>query len=213
MGLIETTSGEPIRLLNLETALVSPDNVKLNEVNPRQGDVGALCVSFRENGFYGAVVVDKRDGRVLAGNHRVMAARQLGMMQIPVQYVKTDGDIHALRVLLADNRHSDIASYDDNVLAELLQTMNSDDGLLGTGYSTHDVENLVNELDHDWSDGRGRTLNKSKDNVTARPVLTVAEVRIFEDALSATGEINRADALMILCKSYLNTCQKKTTRV
>jgi hypothetical protein len=146
MGLIETTSGEPIRLLNLETALVSPNAVKIHEVNPRQGDVGALCVSFRENGFYGSVIVDKRDGRVLAGNHRVIAARQLGMMQIPVQYVETDGDIHALRVLLADNRHSDLATYDNNILAELLQTVNADGGLIGTGYDGDDLDQLLYEI-------------------------------------------------------------------
>lgn len=148
-NVIETKNGSPIRLLNLESSLVSPDDVKIHEVNPRQGDVGALCVSFQENGFYGSVIVDKRDGRVLAGNHRVMAARQLGMMQIPVQYVETDGDIHALKVLLADNRHSDLATYDNNLLAELLQTVAGADSLLGTGYDGDDLDDLLRKVTPD----------------------------------------------------------------
>lgn len=146
MNIIETRNGDPIRLLNLESALTDPEALKIHEVNPRQGDVGALCVSFQENGFYGAVIVDKRDGRVLAGNHRVMAARHLGMMQIPVQYVETDGDIHALKVLLADNRHSDLATYDNDLLAELLQTVAAADSLLGTGYDGDDLDDLLAEL-------------------------------------------------------------------
>lgn len=147
-NLIES-NGDPIRLLNGETEMIDPAALKLHEVNPRQGDVGALCVSFRENGFWGAVVVDRRDGRVLAGNHRVMAARQLGMRMIPVQYIETDGEIHALRVLLADNRHSDLATYDNNLLAELLQTVNADGGLLGTGYDGDDLDDLLAELGRD----------------------------------------------------------------
>jgi len=147
MAFIETKDGDPIRLLNLETGMADPSELRLHETNPRQGDVGAIATSFKENGFYGRVIVDKRDSRVLAGNHRVKAALALGMLKIPVEYIETDGDIHAIKVLIGDNRHSDLATYDNEILAELLQTLAaSSEGLLGTGYDGDDVDALLYEL-------------------------------------------------------------------
>ena len=145
---IETTTGDnPIRLLNLGTGFESPQALVLHEANPRQGDVGALCVSYKENGFYGRVIVDKRDMRVLAGNHRVKAALALGMERIPVEYIQTDGDLHAIKILIADNRHSDLADYDKNLLAELLQTVASSNlGLDGTGFDGDDLDDLLKEV-------------------------------------------------------------------
>ena len=147
MEYIETDTGDPIRLLNLDTGYENPGSLTLHEANPRQGDVGALCVSYKQNGFYGRVIVNKSDMRVLAGNHRVKAALALGMERIPVEYIHTDGDLHAIKILIADNRHSDLADYDKHLLAELLQTVaHSDLGLDGTGYDGDDLDGLLYEL-------------------------------------------------------------------
>jgi len=147
-AVIETKDGDIIKLLNDGPPSVVPvDRLVLHEANPRQGDVGALAVSYKENGFYGSVIVDARDMRVLAGNHRVKAAVALGMEKIPVQLIKTDSEMHAIKILLADNRHSDLATYDNEVLAELLQTVAlSDEGLLGTGFDGDDVDELLKEV-------------------------------------------------------------------
>jgi len=41
--------------------------------NPRRGDLALLNESVTEIGFYGAVIVNKADNEVLAGNHRIKA--------------------------------------------------------------------------------------------------------------------------------------------
>ena len=110
--------------------------------NPRQGDVGAIATSIQENGWYGTVVAQKSTGRVLAGNHRLQAAQQLGMTDVPVYWVEVD-DIAAKKILLADNRTNDLASYDDNLLTELLTELASTDDLLGTGYDGDDLDELI----------------------------------------------------------------------
>lgn len=54
------------------------DRLATHPENPRQGDVAAIAASIETNGFYGAVVAQKSSGHVLAGNHRLLAARERG---------------------------------------------------------------------------------------------------------------------------------------
>lgn len=114
--------------------------------NPRQGDVGAIAESITANGWWGVIVAQRATGYVLAGNHRLQAARSLGMQTVPVHYLDVD-DQTALRVLLADNRSNDRASYDDHALATLLQAVVADAGTLdGTLYDTDDLDQLLADL-------------------------------------------------------------------
>ena len=113
--------------------------------NPREGDVGAIVESIQHNGFYGAVVAQRSTGHVLAGNHRIKAAHDVGMKEVPVLWVDVD-DETALRILLADNRTNDLASYNDESLADLLTELAESLGLEGTGYDGDDLDELLEEL-------------------------------------------------------------------
>src|SRR5690606_2155294 len=107
-----------------------------------------------ENGFWGTVCVDERTGYVCVGNHRVLAARQLGWDEIPVTYIRSTDDEHALRILLADNRTSDLGTYDAEGLAQLLDHLASTDaGLAGTGYDDDALQALVDSLPAHAGDG------------------------------------------------------------
>jgi ParB-like chromosome segregation protein Spo0J len=142
-----------VKILNTRTTHVDPAKLVLHGANPRKGDIRAVVESFRANGFWGSVVVDERNEQVLAGNHRVMAARELGWDEIPVTYVKPDSDEHALRILLADNRTSDLGTYDNDALAQLLDHLASTDaGLAGTGYDQAALDGLLEELGQNEDD-------------------------------------------------------------
>lgn len=128
-----------------ESAMVPVELLACHPANPRQGDVGAVAESIKAHGFYGALVVQRSSGYILAGNHRFRAAVQLGLRELPVLYVDVD-DEQAKRIMLADNRTSDMGVYDDAALHELLQELvASDDGLMGTGYSDDDLQKLLDE--------------------------------------------------------------------
>jgi hypothetical protein len=89
-------------------------------------------------------VVDRRTNRILAGNHTWRAAKALGWKEISAGYVETKDDNEALRILLADNRTTDLASYDESGLAELLkQLVASDEGLEGTLFNNEDLDQLL----------------------------------------------------------------------
>jgi len=135
-----------MRIINSTTELAPLDTVRPHPRNPRQGDTGAIHESIEANGFYGAIIAQKSTGFILAGNHRWQAAQQSGATEIPITWVDVDDD-HALRILLADNRTNDLASYDENALADILKEIHEAHGnLIGTGYDGDDLDQLLADL-------------------------------------------------------------------
>ena len=119
--------------------------------NPRNGDVEAIADSLRANGQY-APLIAAADGTVLVGNHRYAAMLELGWADAQVVRLPVDAfDEQAIRIMLADNRTSDRANYDNGVLLELLNRMDSATSLYGTGFDSGDLEKLnakvMRELD------------------------------------------------------------------
>ena len=116
--------------------------------NPRRGDVDAIARSLEINGQYRPIVVNigTHTGRpleVLAGNHTLAGARQLGWPTIQATTVDVD-DLAAARIVAADNRTADLGGYDDTILAELLaQIAESPIGLAGTGYDPDQLAEML----------------------------------------------------------------------
>ncbi|KQP81748.1 DNA methyltransferase [Aeromicrobium sp. Leaf291] len=110
--------------------------------NPRRGNVDVIAESLARNGQYKPVVVRRETNEVLAGNHTLAAAKQLKWTELAATYVDVDDD-HAARIVLVDNRSSDLAGYEDDVLAELLDSLPS---LEGTGYDDDDLAALIGGL-------------------------------------------------------------------
>lgn len=134
-------------LLNQSYELTPLDKLTTHPENPRRGDVSAIADSIHAHGFYGTVVAQRSTGHVLAGNHRLMAARQEGLTELPVVWIDVDDD-RARRILIADNRTSDLGSYDDALLIELLADLAlSEQSLAGTGYTSDDLELLARALE------------------------------------------------------------------
>lgn len=134
-----------MKLNSQEYAQAKLGELKPHPRNPRQGDVGAIYQSIEANGFYGAIVAQRSTGYILAGNHRYKAAAEAGAKTVPVIWVDVD-DETAVRVLLADNRTNDLASYDNAVLADILAELASGPGLEGTGYDGDDLDQLLTDL-------------------------------------------------------------------
>jgi len=109
-------------------------------VNPREGDVGAIIESLEANGQYRPIVANKRTGHILTGNHTYLAAKALGWFEIAVSWVDVDED-QELKIVLIDNRTSDLATYDTNELKTHL--VNSAGQFKGTGFQSEDVSEIL----------------------------------------------------------------------
>lgn len=116
------------------TRRVALSKLKPYPRNPRRGDVAAIAASLRAHGQYRALVVNK-DGTVLAGNHTPAALEEIGAKDALCHYVDVS-EHEAAKIVLADNRTNDLASYDEAELAELLSSLPDLDG---TGYSDKEL--------------------------------------------------------------------------
>ena len=114
--------------------------------NPRRGNVDAVAKSYEQFGQRKPLVALK-DGTVIAGNHQLKAAQQLGWTEIAVVYVDDD-EATAKAYALADNRTADLGSYDDEALAELISDIAHDaDLLMASGYTAEDLDALIAGID------------------------------------------------------------------
>ena len=124
------------------------DDLTPYHANPRQGDIGAITDSLRVNTQYRPIVVNagthtNRPLEILAGNHTAAAARELGWTHIDAWLIDVTTD-QAARIVIADNRTSDIASNDDDALAAILRALvDTPTGLAGTGYDGDDLDALL----------------------------------------------------------------------
>jgi hypothetical protein len=127
----------------LHDLVISIDSVKPHPRNVRQGDIGAICESLSRHGQYRAIVYQKSNNQILAGNHTWKAAKSLGWKEIAATGINCT-DEEALRILIADNRANDLAAYDDRELMELLKELaKTEAGLDGTLYDGDALDDLA----------------------------------------------------------------------
>ena len=135
---------------NIQSLAVDIELLRPLENNARRGNVDAIMASYNKFGQVKPIVaVSDADGSltVIAGNHQLEAAKQLGWQQIAVSVVDLDND-DALAFALADNRISDLGTTDNELLYELLTDVIGDDEsffeVLGwDDFSVAAIENTV----------------------------------------------------------------------
>lgn len=113
--------------------------------NAKRGDVGVIRESLRRNGQYRSLVVRQVENGpliVLAGNHTMQALAAEGRPTARCEIITCD-DAAARRINLADNRTSELGTYDSEALSELLIPLADD--LEGTGFAGADLLELLGD--------------------------------------------------------------------
>ena len=87
------------------------------ERNPRKNDgaVNAVAESIRQFGFLVPLVIDK-DGVIVAGHTRYKAAQTLGLKSVPCVIAEELTDVQIKAFRLADNKVSEMAEWDTELL-------------------------------------------------------------------------------------------------
>jgi hypothetical protein len=130
---------------DLRKLLVPVGELRRHPSNPRRGDMDAIRASLRRFGQQRPVLA-LPDGTIVAGNHTFQGTVDEGWTHCAVvRSDLTEAEVDAY--LAADNRTGDLGTYDDEVLARLLQPLYEADRLLGTGYDDGFVERLVARVD------------------------------------------------------------------
>ena len=121
----------------LEIKYVDINDIKPYENNPRFNDNAVEYVknSIKEFGFKVPMILDK-DNKIVTGHTRYKASLELGLKEIPVIYADdlTEEQIKAFRI--ADNKVSEFADWDIELLAEELENIDID----MTEFGVEDIE-------------------------------------------------------------------------
>ena len=107
--------------------------------------VAQIAASIREWGWTNSILVDE-DGGLIAGHGRLLAARKLGLTQIPTMVAKGWSEAQKKAYVIADNKLALNAGWDLEMLAvELGDLQGFDFDLMLTGFSDDELSKLLAE--------------------------------------------------------------------
>lgn len=139
-----------MRQHDLTVHYAHPLQLTLHPKNARKGVVPEIKKSLLRYGQYRPLVVSKKTNYVLAGNHTLKAALELNLDEVAYVVVDVDEDTEA-RIMLADNRLSDLGDYDSVPLVDLLQGLDGD--YEGTGYDAGYLDKLLSDFTDEADEG------------------------------------------------------------
>lgn len=130
--------------------------------NPRNSrthsaeQVAELARSISKLGF-NAPVVAMPDGLILAGHGRTLAAKSLGLTEVPVVVVEHMSAEEARAYVIADNRMGEKAAWDNQILIEELRDLESSGiGMEISGFTENDLAGMLQEGEKVARENTGR---------------------------------------------------------
>lgn len=132
-------------VIDLDTEALRP-----NPRNPRQhpeDQITRLMASLRTDGQTKPIVARKENLMLIAGHGVHQAATRLGLPRLNVVLMDVDQKT-ADRIMLGDNRHSDLSTSDQERVAELLREIDEQDWL-ATGYAPEEASKLFDTISSD----------------------------------------------------------------
>jgi len=152
-----------IELMPIDALVPYARNAKLH--NDTQ--IAAIAGSIKEFGFNNPVLIDA-EGGIIAGHGRVMAARKLGMVEVPCITLAHLTDNQRRAYILADNRLGEIGGgWDAELLKLELDDLRIEDiDIDGLGFDDASLDELLAGMD----DGGTEGLTDADDVPDAPPV-------------------------------------------
>ena len=128
------------------------EELKPDPTNPRlhsKKQIRQLANSIRKFGFNTPVLIDRND-KVICGHGRLVACRELRMTEVPTLCLDHLTPAQARAFTIADNRLTEIASWDDRLLAEQLKELSLldlDFSLELTGFEMGEIDLRIASLE------------------------------------------------------------------
>lgn len=139
--------------------------------NPRTHSpeqVKRIAESIQQFGFTSPLLVDSTDG-IIAGHGRLLAARQLGLPEVPVIVLDYMTDAQRRAYVIADNKLAELAGWDEELLAAELAALNAEDFPLEViGFSDAELAALLD-------DGLAAGGQEGEDEAPAAPETAVSQ--------------------------------------
>jgi DNA modification methylase len=139
---LERSSGPNLHLKIIYRRI---EELKPNPANPRRHtrrQIRQIGKSLKAFGFIVPVLIDD-DGNIIAGHGRVLAAREGGIAEVPTLCLDHLTPEQARAFGIADNRLTEISTWDDWLLAEQLKALS----LVGLDFDIEATGFVMGEID------------------------------------------------------------------
>lgn len=108
--------------------------------------VGQIIASIKEFGFNNPILLDGENG-VVAGHGRLLAAKKMGLKEVPCIELSHLSDEKKRAYIVADNKIITNAGWDNELLRKELQDLaDLDISSDAMGFSTQEVDAMLDEL-------------------------------------------------------------------
>jgi hypothetical protein len=168
---------------SLKSLAVDIDTLDYLEGNPRIGNVEAIMASYSEFGQVKPIVAKKNEdgtATVIAGNHQLEAAVNLGWEQIAVIFLDAD-DKKAIAFALADNRTMELGYTEPELLTDMLLEISEyyPDLLDGLGWDEFELASMESDMIIEQASIANR------DDEIPQTREQVAEQKVYDDAVDS----------------------------
>jgi DNA modification methylase len=160
--------------------------------------IAQIAASIVEFGFNNPILVDSSAG-IIAGHGRLLAARKLGLAEVPVVVLDHLSETQRRAYILADNRLALNAGWDDAVLAEELREIQADGlDLALVGFSDNELDSLLAE------GGDPKPAEEAEEEIPEAPAEAVTrpgDVWLIGKHRLVCGDCRNADAIRALLQN------------
>jgi len=151
--------------------------------------VAQIAASIKEWGWTTPVLVDP-EGSIIAGHGRVMAARKLGLTEVPVMVAENWSDAQKKAYVLADNQLALNAGWDSDLLALELKDLDANGFKLDLiGFDDNFLANLLTDKTE------GLTDPDEVQEAPADPVSVLGDVWVMGKHRIICGSSTEADTV------------------
>ena len=174
------------KLINIDSLIPYARNSRTHS----DAQITKIAASIKEFGFLNPVIVDNANG-IIAGHGRVMAAKRLGMTELPTVEASHLTDAQRRAYVIADNRLALDAGWDDEMLrVEFAELTEAGFDLTLTGFDLDEIEALEPEQVED-----GLTDEDAVPEVTVDPVTKPGDVWLLGKHRLMCGDSTSIDAV------------------
>ena len=176
-----------------------------------EAQIAQIAGSIKEFGFNNPVLIDKDNG-IIAGHGRVMAARKLGLTEVPTILLDHLNETQRRAYILADNRIAINSTWDNEMLSLELMDIKDDVSLAMLGFNVDELDALLKEISStelpNLPDGDKQpfqqktfTLHDEQFNIVDDAITKARTNPIIDTGLNDNSNGN---ALTLICEQWLN---------
>jgi DNA modification methylase len=182
-----------IELIDIESLIPYARNSRTHS----DSQVAQIAASIKEFGFTNPVLIDA-DGGIIAGHGRIMAARKLGLVEIPCIRLGHLTEAQKRAYVIADNKLALNAGWDTEMLVNELRDLEGMDfDLELTGFSAEELADMLAVKEE------GKTDEDDAPEVPVEPITKPGDIWILGKHRLMCGDSCSTNDMEKLCDGQL----------